>query len=246
MWKKKLYVKNNLSPFGISRSKIDLFFDCKRCFYLDQRFGIKRPHGTALVINNFVVNNFKTILNKYRQSQSILPESSLIGKKLIPSNHHLLPSWNDQFKGIYYVDKKTNFKIKANLDDVWECSNLRDNYPVIIKSTSRRKDISSESIWPGYWKQLSLYAYLLSKNSLKIGDKGILVYLNTAVKIQNNQKEIDFDILIFERKLDFSWIEPSLDKIFNVLNSDYVPEENSFCKFCRYQKSIQSILDEKS
>ena len=223
MWKKKLYVKNNLSPFGISRSKIDLFFDCKRCFYLDQRFGIKRPHGTALVINNFVVNNFKTILNKYR-----------------------LPSWNDQFKGIYYVDKKTNFKIKANLDDVWECSNLRDNYPVIIKSTSRRKDISSESIWPGYWKQLSLYAYLLSKNSLKIGDKGILVYLNTAVKIQNNQKEIDFDILIFERKLDFSWIEPSLDKIFNVLNSDYVPEENSFCKFCRYQKSIQSILDEKS
>ena len=114
MWKKKLYVINNLSPFGISRSKIDLFFDCKRCFYLDQKCGIKRPHGTALVINNFVVNNFKTILNKYRASQSIFPESNLIGKKLIPSNHHLLPSWNDQFKGIYSIDKKTNFKIKYN------------------------------------------------------------------------------------------------------------------------------------
>ena len=93
---------------------------------------------------------------------------------------------------------------------------------------------------------MSLYAYLLSKNSLKISDKGILVYLNTAVKLHNNQKEIDFDVLIFERKLDFSWIEPSLDKIFDVLNSESIPEESSYCKFCRYQKSIQSILDGKS
>ena len=60
MWKKNLYIKNNITPFGISRSKIDLIFDCKRCFYLDQKFGIKRPHGTSLVINNFIVNNFKT------------------------------------------------------------------------------------------------------------------------------------------------------------------------------------------
>lgn len=245
MWKKNLYVKNNLTPFGISRSKIDLFFDCKRCFYLDQKFGIKRPHGTSLVINNFVVNNFKTSLNKYRISQSIIPESNLICKKLIPSNHRLLPSWNDQFKGIYFIDKKTNFKIKANLDDVWICADTENNYPVIIKSTSRRKDISSDTIWPGYWKQLSLYAYLLSKNSLKISDKGILVYLNTADKNKINQKEIDFDILIFESQLDFSWIEPSLDKIFNILNADSVPDESSFCKFCKYQKSIQSILDEK-
>ena len=138
-----------------------------------------------------------------------------------------------------------NFKIKANLDDIWICKDTENNYPVIIKSTSRRKDISSDTIWPGYWKQLSLYAYLLSKNSLKISDKGILVYLNTADKNKINQKEIDFDILIFERHLDFSWIEPSLDKIFKILNTDSVPEESSFCKFCKYQKSIQSIIDGK-
>ena len=137
MWKKILYVKNNLTPFGISRSKLDLFFDCKRCFYLDQKFGIKRPHGTSLVINNFVVNNFKTSLNKYRISQ-IIPESNLICKKLIPSNHRLLPSWNDQFKGIYFIDKKLTSKLRQTFM-TFGYVRIENNYPVIIKSTSRRK-----------------------------------------------------------------------------------------------------------
>ena len=74
MWKKKVYIKNNLTPFSINRTKIDLFFDCSRCFYLDQKHGIKKPHGTPLVINNFVVNNYKTILNEYRLNQKVLPE----------------------------------------------------------------------------------------------------------------------------------------------------------------------------
>ena len=78
MWKRKLYIKENLSPFTISRSKIDLFFDCNRCFYLDQKYGIKRPHGTSLVINNFVVNHFKSILEKFRKDQKIYPESLLV------------------------------------------------------------------------------------------------------------------------------------------------------------------------
>ena len=55
----------------------------------------------------------------------------------------------------------------------------RKFFPVIIKSTSR-KDINSDSIWPGYWKQLSLYSYLLSKNSLDVSNSGVVVYLNAS------------------------------------------------------------------
>ena len=183
MWKRKLYIKENLSPFTISRSKIDLFFDCNRCFYLDQKYGIKRPHGTSLVINNFVVNHFKSILEKFRKDQKIYPESLQLKKKLIPSSNPLLEEWSHPFKGISFIDKKTNFKIKANLDDIWECQESSKNYPIIIKSTSRKKNINSETIWPGYWKQLSLYSYLLSKNSVNVGSSGILIYLNTSENV---------------------------------------------------------------
>ncbi len=245
MWKKKLYIKNNLTPFTISRTKIDLFFDCQRCFYLDQRFGIKRPHGTSLVINKFVVNHFKNILNEFRINQNIFPDSAKINKKLIPSNNTFLEDWTHPFKGISYIEKKTNFKIKANLDDIWICQETKKNFPVIIKSTSRKKEIDSENIWPGYWKQLSLYSYLLSKNSIETSSTGILVYLNTSEHFPNESKKIDFELLIFEKKLDLSWIESTFDSICKVLNSDQVPPINLNCKYCRYQSKVQEIIDGK-
>ena len=245
MWKKKLYIKNNLTPFSINRSKIDLFFDCNRCFYLDQKHGIKRPHGTPLVINNFVVSHFKNTLNKYRSFEKVIPETKSIKKNLIPSNNEALGNWTHPFKGINYIDKKTNLKIKANLDDIWLCSETGNNYPVIIKSTSRKKNISSENIWPGYWKQLSLYSFLLKKNLVKVGSTGILVYLNASEDLPNSSQIIDFQLLIFERELDETWIEPTLDKIYKTLNYEEVPVSANSCKYCKYQINIQNILDGK-
>ena len=243
MWKKKLYIKDNLTPFSISRSKIDLYFDCKRCFYLDQKHGIRRPHGTPLVINNFVVKHFKNLLDEYRKKQIFFPDSLKINKKLIPSNNEFLNNWNHPFKGISYIDKKTNLKIRGNLDDVWQCKNTGENFPVIIKSTSRKKDINSTNIWPGYWKQLSLYLYLLSKNSIKTSSIGILLYLNASENLPSELKKIDFELLIFEKELDCTWIEPTLDKIYKMLNSNEVPLNSYSCKYCNYQTRIQKVID---
>ena len=112
MWKKKLYIKNNLTPFSINRSKIDLFFDCNRCFYLDQKHGIKRPHGAPLVINNFVVSHFKNTLNKYRSIEKVIPEivhtrtggiKGVKYEKIIPL---LIEAIKDQQEQIYELKKK--------------------------------------------------------------------------------------------------------------------------------------------
>tara|TARA_B100000963_G_scaffold354462_1_gene371033 strand:- start:909 stop:1646 length:738 start_codon:yes stop_codon:yes gene_type:complete len=245
MWKKKLYINDNLTPFSISRSKIDLYFDCQRCFYLDQKHGIRRPHGTPLVINNFVVKHFKNILEDFRKKQIFFPESSKINRKLIPSNNKLLENWTHPFKGVSYIDKKTNLKIKGNLDDVWVCENTGESFPVIIKSTSRKKDIHSSNIWPGYWKQLSLYSYLLARNSITTGSFGILLYLNASENLPRKLKKIDFELLIFEKKLDCTWIEPTFDKIYKMLNSMKVPLNSYSCKYCNYQTNIQKVLDGK-
>ena len=69
MFKKKLYSSNSSRPFRLSRTKIDLFFECKRCFFLDQKFGIKRPHGTPLVLSNRIVEDLKKELNICREKK---------------------------------------------------------------------------------------------------------------------------------------------------------------------------------
>ena len=87
MFRKNIYVKNNLSPFKISRTKIDLFFDCKRCFYFDKKLGIKRPHVTALDINIHIVNKFK---NLGVNIDSISPE---IGHGMPKESWRMIQEW---------------------------------------------------------------------------------------------------------------------------------------------------------
>jgi hypothetical protein len=42
---KGLYDSKSLDPFKLSRSKLELFIDCPRCFYLDRKMGVGRPPG---------------------------------------------------------------------------------------------------------------------------------------------------------------------------------------------------------
>ena len=69
--------------------------------------------------------------------------------------------------------------------------------------------------------------------------------MNALENPQIEKKKIDFELLIFERKLDLTWIEPTLDKIYKTLNDKAVPYSNNNCKYCKYQISIQNVLDGK-
>lgn len=49
-----LYNPSSKQPFKLSRSKIDLFLSCPRCFYLDRRLGVSRPPGFPFALNSAV------------------------------------------------------------------------------------------------------------------------------------------------------------------------------------------------
>ena len=53
-YRKKLYEPDSKEFFKVSRSKIDLFIECPRCFYLDRRLGIGRPAGFPFNLNSAV------------------------------------------------------------------------------------------------------------------------------------------------------------------------------------------------
>lgn len=53
MPKAKLYDPASSAPFALSRSKVELFLDCPRCFYLDRRLGVARPSGPCQGQSNF-------------------------------------------------------------------------------------------------------------------------------------------------------------------------------------------------
>ena len=43
--KRNIYQPNQENPFKLSRSKIENFMSCQRCFYIDRRLGVGQPPG---------------------------------------------------------------------------------------------------------------------------------------------------------------------------------------------------------
>ena len=65
--KKNIYQPNQEKPFKLSRSKIENFMSCQRCFYIDRRLGVGQPPGFPFNINSAVDGLLKKEFDHYRE-----------------------------------------------------------------------------------------------------------------------------------------------------------------------------------
>lgn len=55
---KGMYDPKSEESFKLSRSKIDLFLQCPRCFYYDRKLGVGRPPGFPFATLNYTLVPF--------------------------------------------------------------------------------------------------------------------------------------------------------------------------------------------
>src|SRR5688572_2130089 len=112
-----VYRKTAKDPFRVSRSKIELFKQCPRCFWLDSRLGIKRPDGPPFNINKAIDELFKKEFDSYRAKQQPHPLQLEFKVDAIPYHHDQLNQWRENFVGVQYHHKPTNLLIFGAVDD---------------------------------------------------------------------------------------------------------------------------------
>ncbi len=234
MWKKKLYIRNNPDPFLMNRTKLDLFADCRRCFYFDLIAGIKRPHGPPQVINNAINQVLKNEFNAYRLEEKPHPIMMNIKQNLLPAKHKDLEVWRNNFKGVQFLHKKTNLKLSGSITDLWVDKDTDEFVLVEYKSTAKKDTIKHDQIWPGYWKQLSFYKYLFEKNEISINENGYIIILNASKKSERLNEKLTFETKIFTQKLDINWIEEQIYSAYKILQLDIPPPLSNNCKYCNY------------
>ena len=232
MWKKKLYIRNNKDPFPINRTKLDLYRDCRRCFYLDVVKGIRRPHGPPQVINTTIVQLIKNEYDYHRENQT--QPDVLKNLHLIPIKHKNLEMWRNPFVGVKFVHKKSNFKISGSINDLWFNNKERKFVVVDYKSTSKKDELSEENIWPGYWKHLSYYKYLLEKNGIEVSNLGYLLFVNAQKNNKKFNNKLNFETTVFKKRLDLNWVDDIIDEIYKILQHDMAPPLSNNCRYCRY------------
>lgn len=230
-----LYKKDSPTPFKISRSKIDLFLECPRCFYIDQRIGIKRPPGYPFNLNSAVDLLLKKEFDIHREHQSKHPLMEQYGVDAVPFAHELMDDWREALtKGVMFHHEDTNLLVRGGVDDVWQHQN-GELLVVDYKATSKDGEVSLDADWQiGYKRQMEVYQWLLRKNGFQVSNTGYFVYCNGRRDAEAFDGRLEFDVKVIPYTGNDEWIEPALYEIKETLDFDQIPDMGPDCDYCRY------------
>ncbi len=238
---KGLYEPNSREAFKLSRSKIDLFLECPRCFYFDRRLGIGRPPGFPFALNSAVDHLLKQEFDIYRANGNPHPLIAKYGVDARPIPHKDLDKWRHNFTGVQFLHKPTNLLIFGAIDDLWQ--NSKQEYIVVdYKSTSKDEEITElNKEWQdGYKRQMEIYQWLLRQNGYKVSDTGYFVYCNGKTDRKAFDAKLEFDVTLIAYKGSDAWVEKAIVDAHRCLNQNTIPQSSPDCDYCNYIKAITS------
>ncbi len=235
-----LYVPDSREPFKLSRSKIDLFLDCPRCFYYDRKLGVGRPPGFPFNLNKAVDTLLKKEFDIHRAKNTAHPLMKAYGLDLAPFAHEMMNEWRENFKGVRYPHPPTNFIITGAIDDVWV--DKKDTlYIVDYKATSKEDEVGLDADWQiGYKRQMEVYQWLMRRNGFNVSDIGYFVYCNGLTDKEAFDAKLEFDIKIIAYTGNDGWVEQAIIDAHKCLNSANLPESGVNCDYCGYIGAIKN------
>jgi CRISPR/Cas system-associated exonuclease Cas4 (RecB family) len=244
---RNIYEPGSGEPFKLSRSKLELFFDCPRCFYLDRRLGVGRPPGFPFNLNSAVDTLLKKEFDIHRAKKEAHPLIEKYGVDAMPVAHEQLNEWRENFKGVQYYHEPTNFIITGAIDDLWK--NSKGEYIVVdYKSTSKNEKIEKlDKEWQGgYKRQMEIYQWLLRRNGYKVSNDGYFVYCNGITDKKAFDGKLEFDITLVPYTGDDAWVEGKIARAYQCLNEDKVPASSSNCDYCAYREAAGEAVASKA
>jgi hypothetical protein len=239
---RNLYESDDTKPFKLSRSKIDLYINCPRCFYLDRKLGVARPPGFPFALNSAVDALLKNEFDALRRDEKQHPLQVQYEIDARPVHHDDLDKWRQNFVGLQCLHGPTNFIVTGAIDDLW--INSQNEYIVVdYKSTSKNGKIESlDNDWQdGYKRQMEVYQWLLRQNGYDVSDTGYFVYANGITGDRHFDGKLEFELTLIPYTGKTDWVEPTLFTIKDCLNGDEIPMCSNSCDYCAYTQSVSDL-----
>ncbi len=246
------YYKPNRNPeysyggsrWTLSRSKIDLFSECQRCFYLDNKLGVARPPGFPFNLNSAVDALLKKEFDTHRANGTRHPLAESYGLEAVPLKHERMDEWRDALKrGVRCVHEATGLTVRGGVDDIWIG---KDGKLIVIDYKATSKDAKIESLdeeWHrGYKRQLEIYQWLLRQNGFDVSDTGYWVYANATKDREAFDGRLDFELTLVPYTGSTDWVDDALVGLKACLDSKDIPPAGADCDYCRYREAAGKAL----
>ncbi|GIW59341.1 MAG: hypothetical protein KatS3mg087_0407 [Patescibacteria group bacterium] len=216
-----------------SRSKIELLFECPRCFWLYVGKNISRPSTAPYTINNAIDQLLKKEFDTHRAQGTAHYLIQQAGIDAVPYAHQDLDSWRHNFTGIQYRDLEHNFLIFGAVDDIW----VNSQGELIVVDYKASGNAAGE-LYPSYKRQLEIYQWLLRQNGYTVHPRGYFICCRVDYAKGFAQGQLSFDIQLQPYDGDDSWLPTILDQARSLLDSEIpMPAEN--CSYCKYLGQVR-------
>ena len=235
MAKKRLFDPDVRTPFPLSRTKVDLFLECPRCFYLDRRLGISRPAGFPFNLNSAVDALLKKEFDAYRARGEPHPYMREAGLNAIPHAHPQLDAWRANFKGVRTVHEASGLELFGAIDDLWRDLGTGELIVADYKATSKDSEVTLDAEWQdGYKRQMEFYQWLLRRQGLAVAKRGWFVYANGRRDLPAFDARLEFTIKMIPSEGDDGWVERTLMRIRENLRAPQPPKPAPDCEYCAF------------
>ncbi len=239
---KNLFDPLSDKPFTLSRSKIDLFLNCPRCFYLDRRLGVGQPPGFPFNLNSAVDALLKKEFDIHRAHGTPHPLMKKYKIAAVPFEHDKMDEWRDALRGgVRALHEPTNLIVTGGVDDIW-INDREELHVVDYKATSKKEEVTIDAPWQiAYKRQVEVYQWLLRRNKFTVSDTAYFVYCNGDADKEAFDGKLEFNVKVIPYVGSDHWIENVLYKIKETLVSDTIPDPGYDCDYCKYRAAAASV-----
>lgn len=237
---KNLYTPEAQLPFKLSRSKLELFINCPRCFYMDRRLGVGQPPGFPFNLNSAVDLLLKKEFDVHRAKNQKHPLCDQYGIDAVPYAHPKLEEWRENFKGIQCLHRETNLIISGAVDDIW-VNPAGELIIVDYKATSKDGEVNLDAKWQdGYKHQMEIYQWLFRQNGFPVSSTGYFVYCNGKRDAEAFDGKLEFDVKVIPYVGDDNWVDGVVWKAKACLDGE-LPRFSPGCDYCTYIQAAGSV-----
>ncbi len=213
----------------LSPSSLNLFLECPRCFYLQIIKKERRPPIPFPSLPSGMDNILKVHFDNFMEKDQLPPElEELKGYKLF-KDKELLKIWRSNFKGIQYLDKKSNILLRGAVDNI-----LTKKDKLIVLDYKTRGYPVKEDTHEHYINQMDLYNFLLRKNKYKTENYTYLIFYYPNKVTETG--EVIFDTKLIKVKINPKRGEKVFKEAIKILQGKE-PKESKDCGFCKLRNN---------
>jgi hypothetical protein len=228
-----------MTAYTLSRTALEDFIKCPRCFKLHRGLGLKAPRMVPLTLAVATDALLKNEFDRVRATGELHPLWDREGLDMRALAHSDLDMWRDNRRGIRVLHEASGCTVYGAVDDVWQHRRTGELHIVDYKSTSKQGTPDLDSGFGAVYKrQMEIYQWLFREAGFRVSSIGYFLYVNGIKRGQFYERRLvgrmRFETTVLAYTGDYGWVDEAIVAAVRCLQSDGLPMSSTDCDICRY------------